>query len=333
MNGPHTPAYVKNNSFTRLMDRVAMLNANEGKPAGRAAAQAAEHFQQAIPAHRLRGMTPGQLRELDHVPDMLSPEESQHANARAAALGIDDDMVPPVAGTLRGGPSTPVTAGDPTDEEIEAMLPQRFRPDPAAAAAAEHVANHPPFTQQANVPSGRPMTAAQGMLAARAMPNFRIIQGFNLEKGVAVVDGIEFPLSDEDVRDMKKFALHVVLDSMVIQVAQALVDIGVPKEMAEKAAQSLRDAAANAAVPGSMADGGRESAATSPSVSEVPRGETTGGVPPVESQTSGLGVPEVREPEAVGEAESFWLLANSEETSPGTTVPDDHSGSSDGSSG
>lgn len=333
MNGPQTPAFVKDNAMTRLINRVSEINASEGKPAGRAMTQAAETFQPAIPAHKLRGLSEAQQRRLDYVPDMMSPEETMRANARAAALGLDDEMMPMSPGMNIGRPIPPAPPDDPggpTEEEIEAMLPSRFRSGPAPTAAPGPVTDggmlDPRLAARAAVPSGRPMVAADahGMFAARTMPNFRNIQGFNLERGVAVVDGIEFPLADDDVRDMKKFALHVVLDSMVIQVAQALVDIGVPPEMAEKAAQTLRDTAAEAAVPGSMANGaGREA------VREVQSEPTADGVQqePAEEGRAPVGVPDV--PVGTGEGEdSFWLLADGGEEDAGSDVQADGAGGS-----
>jgi hypothetical protein len=325
MNGPQTPAYVKDNSFTRLINRVSQMNAEEGKPAGRSMSQAAEMFQPAIPAHKLRGLTAAQQARLDFVPPSLSPEEAHMANARAQAMGLDDvDSLPVIPGRILSGPNTPVHPGDPSDEEIEAMLPSRFRtdsaPDPGHVAAVA-----------AHVPSGRPMNSddARGMIGARAMPNFRNIQGFNLERGVAVVDGIEFPLADEDVRDMKKFALHVVLDSMVIQVAQALVDIGVPEEMAKAAAQSLKDAAAHAAVPGSMKDGGKP--AGNETVLEVPTGTAAGEVREESSEAGRppVGVPDMLEVADGGE-DTFWLLEDSGESGDEPAVSDDGGGSGGG---
>lgn len=270
MNGPHTKAYVKNNRFTQLIDYVAQLNAQDGKPAGRAASQAAEHFITAVPAGRVRSLRPAEAAKLDYVPPPLSAEQIAYANAQAQALGVADGS----------GDEITDTADGPTEEEIAAMLPQRFRTgttSPSGATTQRTVA----------VPQGVPATAAQGIATARAMPNFRNIQGFNLEKGVAVVDGIEYPLPEDDIRDMKKYALSIVLDVMVVQVAQALCDFGLPKEMAEAAATKLREtAAANAAVPGSMANAGREPAGTNETLSEVQPDESAVGVQPQSNPAS-----------------------------------------------
>lgn len=308
MNGPHTRAYVKDNSFTRLIDRVSQMNANEGKPAGRAASQAAEHFITAIPAGRVRSLKPAEAARLDFVPPPLSPDEVMAANAQAAALGIVDNDELPMP-NMGDGPTD--TTGGPSEEEIEQMLPARFRAGPSPAAGP------------AVVPSGVPLApeAARTILNSRAMPNFRNIQGFNLVTGVAIVDGVEFPLTETDVRDMKKFALHVVLDSMVIQVAQALIDIGVPEEMAAKAAQSLRETAANAAVPGSMSNGGAEPPKALPVVS---KNKTINGVSPSPESM------QILSEDGRQETDVEWLLADREEEEAEQSVQADEGGSSDG---
>ncbi len=265
MNGPHTKMYVKDNPFTRLIDRVTEINVSEGKQVGIGAAHGAENYLPAIPAAQLARMTPGQIAAMEFVPPPLSPEQVMRANAQAAALGIVDADELGMPGEMGVGP---------TEEEIEAMLPRRFQNRPSAPPRS-NVGQPQPDADV--IPSGRPMAAAQGIFNARSLPNFKNVQGFNLERGVAVVDGIEFPLPDEDVLDMKKYALSIVLDMMVIQVAQALVEFGLPQEMAEAAAQKLREtAAASAAVPGAMANAGKDQSPAGEAVSSVSSGTSTG---------------------------------------------------------
>jgi hypothetical protein len=270
MNGPHTKAYVKDNRFTQLIDRVAQINAENGQPAGRAASQAAENFVSAIPAGLVRSMRPAEADRMSFRPPPMSPEEREMANAQAQALGIveSDDMPMPDRGPADG----------PSEEEIEAMLPSRFRTDPATqprGSSPQPVGG----MRGTELPSGVPFQAAatvHGMAAARAMPNFRNVEGFNLLRGVVVVDGMEFPLPEVDIQDMKKYALQIVLDAMVIQVAQALIEFGVPKEMAEVAAEKLREtAAANAIPPGGLSGSGKGTEPTKQEVSEMSTSETT----------------------------------------------------------
>lgn len=307
--------------FTRLINRISEINASEGKPAGRALTQAAEHFVSAIPASRVRSLSPQAAARLDFVPPPLSPDEISNANATAAHLGVggmdEHDLLPP---GMRGQNTD--TSGGPSEEELEAMLPSRFRSSPASAPgnpAQERMGG-------VDLPSGRPMHEARGMFVSKGMPDFRKIQGFNLERGVAIVDGIEFPIPDEDVKDMKKFALHIVLDNMVVQVASALVEIGVPQEMADKAAQSLRDAAA-AATPGAMTN---ERSSSREGVSTVSPVSTTDSVPQGRDAEDGSAqlVQTMHETDDQN-TDASWLLADREAQGEEPPIQGDDSGSSD----
>lgn len=281
MNGPETPAFIKHNRFTDLIERVAELNASEGKPAGRALAQAAEHFQPVIPQAVLRRMSPLEQDRVAFRPEPLDPTDVMRRSTRAQALGITD-------GDLAAGVPLP----EPAEEDIPAMLPERFRTSPptrTGTPATEPVATRP-----------QPVVLDR---ITHKLPDFSRVQGFDLMKGVLVVDDVEFPLQEVDIRDMKKFALHVVLEGMTIQVGQALIAFGIPEEMARKTAETLRKTAAESTTGGVS---GIRNGGAGETVQSVPTTETTR---PVHTETNQ--VSSVSEDEGPG-TDVDWLLANSE---------------------
>jgi hypothetical protein len=60
---------------------------------------------------------------------------------------------------------------------------------------------------------------------------------------VAVIDGMEFPIDADSIRDMKKFAIGIAVDSVVYALAQALTALGMTEEMAAAAAKTMRETA------------------------------------------------------------------------------------------
>lgn len=309
MNGPNTRAYVKDNAVTRMIQRVAEHNAAEGKPAGRAFEQAGR-FSRTIPAHVFNKMSPQQQARALAIPEGMTPQEFAMANARAGALGLtgDDDDDMPIMGSQQGEQSIEGV----TDEEVEAMLQEAKIARPGAAptqaapaptvTAPEVPRERTQFVtglQHAPVPSG-------AAFSSKAMPDFRKVEGVNLIKGVVIVDGMEFPMAAVDVQDMKKYAVTVVLEHTVFQLAQALIEFGIPPEMAKEAAENLRKMTAKDAItPGGMPSGERSAGEE---VQSVPANETTA---PVQSRTeeqNGLGKSMQGLPEADTEA---LLLAES----------------------
>jgi len=242
MNGPHTQVFLKDNRFVRLMDRIAEQNAMDGKPAGRST----EQFMNAaplIPAKRA-GVDPktGIARGQDYVPPPLEHDQDMAASARATAMGIHNFNNPSFDDDMPGDIGH--VASDPTDREIDEMLARaKGQPMPGADAGAAGAAGPVPVAGPA--PAGRPVALPRGAAmpvgVARQMPNFANVEGFDLTRKVAVVDGMEFQLADVDVVAMKKFAIQVVLDNVTYQLAQALVALGIPAEMAQATADKMRE--------------------------------------------------------------------------------------------
>lgn len=297
MNGPHTPVFSRNNRWTQLIERIGSQNAMEGKPAGRMIEQMG-NATPLISAARVARMSKQERVRTDYVPDAEDPGIAMRANARAAALGITNDVIP------NGGDDLPGDIGhvasDPTDAEIDNMIAAaRGQSMPGITSAAEGAAApglpvvpSPAAAGRVALPRGHAAPGV-GLAGPRTMPNFANVEGFDLTRKVVVVDGMEFKLADDDVVAMKKFAIQVVLDNVTYQLAQALIQLGIPQEMAEATAEKMRETAAGATggVSGTIAGGKPATEA----VQEVPTGEVTGRVLPgptgtghVDTTVSGL---------------------------------------------
>lgn len=287
MNGPHTPAFRRDNRWTRLIERVGEQNAIDGKPAGRMIEQIGQ-AQPLISAARVRRMSPEEQRRTDFVPEPEDPRIAMMSNARAAAMGLSSDSLPQLGDDLPGDIGH--VGGEPTDAEIDQMLAiARGAAPPGVATAAEGAA--------APVPGGSGIAAAgrvalprgaapkMGLAGPRTMPDFANVEGFDLTRKVAVVDGMEFRITDEDVVAMKKFAIQVVLDNITFQVAQALTALGLPEAMAAMTVEKMREAAnaATGATPGGMDGAGRS--AEVQSLPGTAPGTAVPGVPPVSSES------------------------------------------------
>jgi hypothetical protein len=283
MNGPHTPVFSRNNRWTQVIERVGMQNAQDGKPAGRMIEQMG-NATPLISAAKVARMSPRERARTDFVPEMEDPSIAMRASARAAALGITND---PVQDDDLPGDIGHV-ASDPTDAEIDAMLATaRGQSLPGVAEAAGGAAA--PGVQQAPAAAGRAVALPRGQAAPqvglagpRTMPNFANVEGFDLTRKVVVVDGMEFKLANDDVVAMKQYAIQVVLDNVTFQLAQALIQLGIPQEMAQATAEKMRETAAGATGGVSANERGGEAAKA---VHKVSEGEATGRVLPGPSPT------------------------------------------------
>lgn len=283
MNGPHTPMFLRDNKWTRVIERAAAANAEAGKPAGRMMEQLTATGSRVIPAARLKGMTEAEQARVAYVPPPEDPRAAMMANSRAAALGIADGSVPGMGG---GGA---VEVGDLSDAEIDAMLAgHRGQDIPGATAAGEGAAAPAPIAasirpqDEAKAAQRAVALPAGRMGAARTMPDFSRVEGFDLIRKVAVVDGMEFRLADDDVVAMKKYAIQVVLDNVTFQLAQALIALGIPQEMAAVAAETMRKSATDGATPGGMlgTGGAAGAGASTEAVSKVQENQGTESVLP-----------------------------------------------------
>jgi hypothetical protein len=82
---------------------------------------------------------------------------------------------------------------------------------------------------------------AREFLSRPQLPDFKKVQQFDLMSNTIYVDGMAFPIPQEDVLAMKSYAVQIVLDHVVHQLAQALIEFGVPAAAAMAAANRLRD--------------------------------------------------------------------------------------------
>jgi hypothetical protein len=190
----------------------------------------------------------------------LSAEEKAELDQKAKALGImpkdeldelqdagDEDEVPTVAPPVRA----PV-----------------FIPKPGFTRKA----------QDTEIKSSTP-TGRMSPLAGRPqLPDFRKVESFDLVTNTIYVDGMSFPIPIEDVFPMKSYAVQIVLDHVVAQLAKALIEFGIPEAAAMEAAEKLRE----------TVDGHRKE-----NVSVVQEGTAPVVVPSKPDQEEGLDVPAV----------------------------------------
>jgi hypothetical protein len=271
MNGPHTPVFARRNRWTQLIERVGEQNAMDGKPAGRMIEQMG-NATPVISAAKVARMSPRERARTDFVPEPEEAAVAMRASARAAALGINNNDSPQPGDDLPGDIGH--VSSDPTDAEIDAMLaaakgqPMPGATEAAGGAAAQGNAGMPGPSAAGRVTLPRGVSST-GLSGPRTMPNFANVEGFDLTRKVVVVDGMEFRLADDDVVAMKKYAIQVVLDNVTFQLAQALIQLGIPQDMAQATAEKMRETAAGAT-------GGVSAQA----VQQVPAGETAGGILP-----------------------------------------------------
>jgi hypothetical protein len=160
-------------------------------------------------------------------PTPLSPEEVAARDARARELGIR--------------PPTPDEDG-PYGSLAEAQaagMPDQPRPTQAELDAhngADFGLLAPQRVVRLSAPPSQP--PATGPMVK--LPDFRKVEGFDFFRNVLYIDGLEFAIPEADVRGMKQYAVDLALDHVVKQLAAALVEFGVPPELANQTADSVR---------------------------------------------------------------------------------------------
>lgn len=207
-----SPAYEKNNPMTQLMSRVKQVNAAAGMPAGRGASD------QPI----MVGSGPSVRSAAMQSPPPLSHEEQARRDQAARDLGImpPDPDADPNYPSLEAAMEAGGAAGLPVTEERMTAREVIARTDMTGAGAYA-----PPPTVR--------------------LPDFRKVTGFDFFRNVIYIDGLEFAIPEEDVRDMKRYAVDIALNQVVKQLAEALVAFGVPPTLAQATADSVREGAAN----------------------------------------------------------------------------------------
>jgi len=255
------PAIEKDNALTRFMREVSQVNAEAGLPAGRSAGGPANvEPPTRVRSHAMSRPTPVKP---------LSLEEKMELDAKAKALGIM-----------------------PSDELDELRETDGDDDDRAAEAARDAVPSGPAIPVPGSIRNPRrPAPGVSGILRAveegkvqgpimsrPQLPDFKKVQVFDLTSNTIYVDGMAFPIPSEDVLAMKSYAVQIVLDHVVAQLAKALIEFGVPQAAAMDAADKLRE---------TINDGRKEN------VQEVSAGSSADAVPAKQGQEERLGVPTV----------------------------------------
>lgn len=209
-----TPAYEKNNPLTQMIRRAKEINAAAGMPAGRGASD------QPI----MVGSGPSVRSAAMQNPPPLSPEEQARRDKAARDLGIlppdpeGEVAYPSLAAAMAAGGAE----GLPVAEE--------------RMTAREFIAAHPEkLAVEARFGPPTPPTVR--------LPDFRKVTGFDFFRNVIYIDGLEFDIPEDDVRDMKRYAVDIALNQVVKHLAEALVAFGVPPALAQATADSVREGA------------------------------------------------------------------------------------------
>jgi hypothetical protein len=249
----------KDNALTRFMRQVADTNAAAGLPAGRSAGGPAG----VDPPTRVRSNamnSPLPVRP-------LSPEERAELDQKARAIGImpKDEL-------------DELTDPDDEDECVALSEQEKLNPTASAIPTPGSIRNPARATAPSQILNeARGPYVAFTPLKKSQLPDFRNVEGFDLINNTIRVDGMIFPIPLEDVLAMKSYAVQIVLDHVVAQLAKALIEFGVPGVAAAEAADRLRE---------SINDGKE-------TVSEVRAGTTSSGVSPEPDQVEKLGLPVV----------------------------------------
>lgn len=243
-----SPAFEKNNPMTQLMSRVKQINAAAGMPAGRGASD------QPV----MVGSGPSVRSAAMQSPPPLSPEEQARRDQAARDLGI----MPP-------------------DPDVDTAYPSLAAA--MEAGGAEGLPNlEKPMTAREFVNANPERVAVEARFGPPTpptvrLPDFRKVTGYDFFRNVIYIDGLEFDIPEDDVRDMKRYAVDIALNQVVKHLAEALVAFGVPPALAQATADSVREGAANGAqsgpgegtspdaVPERLGEGGDQAAEGSPS--------------------------------------------------------------------
>lgn len=253
----------KSNPLVDFMRDIQAVNAAAGAPAGRGYRGGPPRAEQptrvrsgamSAPPVPLKPLTPEEKAELDRKAQEIGILPKPEKDELDELNETEDDAPPPA-------PSAPVGAA--------ALIPK-----PGSVRRAT-----PP--SQINVAGGR---GIEPVTQRPQLPDFKKVQLFDLQSGTIVVDGMFFPIPAEDVRAMKAYAVSIALDHVVMQLAKALIEFGVPEAAAMEAADKLRESV----------DGRKEN------MQEVRGGEGAGRVPSEPGAEAGLGVPPVPPPGAEG---------------------------------
>src|SRR5712675_24479 len=200
------------NDFTRMMEAVRAQNQSGVRAGGVASA---------LPLPTVRSADLGQ-----EVQNPLTFEEREELDAQARAAGILDPSLGNVS------PETGAAQYATLEEAMAAGSP----------VAGATLLTSDPVTARMRSPRGQqflqqfiPQFAAAP--SPMRMPDFKRVQYIDLEHGFVVVDGMEFPMPEEDVREHKQYAITRVMDVINEKITEALGLLSTPPAAEEKDGQ------------------------------------------------------------------------------------------------
>lgn len=254
-----TPAFEKKNAATERARMFKEMNASAGRPAGRGVTN------QPVTVGSGTSVRSAAMND----PKPLSPQEVAERDARARELGLvpsegGDGPYGSLAAAMEAAGDVPETPAPPITLEAERqrMTAREFLALRGESSVAQFVVDRDHALREAvGIASPTPPMVR--------LPDFRKVSGFDFHRNVLYIDGLEFEIPEDDVRDMKRYAVDLALNHVVKQLAAALVEFGVPQGLADQMSQAVREGARGT-------DGTGEAA-------------TTGATEPVSSEPQGNG--------------------------------------------
>jgi|ERR1051325_7794544 hypothetical protein len=212
------------NAWTRMIERASAMNAETGGRVGLASAE---------PRPTAASSTIG--REVVEPPP-LSIEERAELDARARALGLlpPDEGAEGPYGSLEDALAV---ARGPEQEEAPTVDPVLAM---AAEARAARRAREGRQTAREFIASN-PTERDVQIIETPRMPDFNKVQGMDLAKGVAYLDGMEFKIGPDQLRKLRKFVVELARVEFMerLNAAMGLFDPEAPSDDESPAASAV----------------------------------------------------------------------------------------------
>src|SRR6267142_2823450 len=177
--------------FTQMIERVGASN------------RAGSHMEGVASASPLPTAQSADLgKQVEELPP-LTQEERDHLDRMAVEAGVRDPRI----GTVEGVP--------PTYGSLEEAIAAGASVNPPV------VERYTPGMQ--GMVRGSDRQIAREFLATRSrLPDFRQVEGIDLLRGYALVDGMEFPISPEKAAEFKKFVVETARAAIMKSMEEAV---------------------------------------------------------------------------------------------------------------
>lgn len=181
------------NDFTQMIERVAAGNRSGMRGGGLASAEP-------LPTVRSAELGTTVPDSAPTDPPPLTAEERAELDARALELGIVDERL----GNASAPGEAPPTYGS-LEEALAAGAPVNAPPVPEDRATPASALPRPDRVSAREF-IGRP----QRIVQVPRLPDFGKIEGIDLVTNRVIVDGMDFPISDDEAKDFRQFVIEKV---------------------------------------------------------------------------------------------------------------------------